>query len=205
MSLNHTHLILAGVMSPGPVPAPGGGQPRLEPIPTSGSGVTISARQAADGMTAKVREDDEGSGVASASSSIALQVFHVFGNTFQVRVQGRSGRQNTFFSAWYNPSGTAQTLPFTPSTGQTIYTNSVRPNAVQFVQDGVAGSWLDLSTVGDSQEVVVSASVSITGGQGTDWDDDTRDIQIWLRSDGYADTPLVTFRIQAYAFARAFS
>lgn len=199
MSLNHTHLILAGVMSPGPVPVP------LDPIPTSGSGVSILARQAADGLTAKVREDDEGSGVASASSSIALQVFHVFGNTFQVRVQGITGRPNTLFSAWYNPSGTAQTLPFTPNTGQTIYTNSVRPNAVQFVQDGVAGSWLDLSTVGDSQEVVVGASASITGGQGTDFDDDTRDIQIWLRSDGYADTPLVTFRIQAYAFVRAFS
>jgi hypothetical protein len=201
MSLNHTHLILAGVMSPGPVPVP------LDPIPTSGSGVSILARQAADGLTAKVREDDEGSGVASAFSSIALQVFHVFGNTFQVRVQGRAGRENTtFFSAWYPPSGSpAQTLPFTPNTGQTIYTNSVRPNAVQFVQDGVAGSWLDLSTVNASQEVIVSATASITGGQGTDSEDDTRDIQIWLRSDGYADTPLVTFRIQAYAFARAFS
>ena len=200
MSLNHTHLILAGVMSPGPVPVP------LDPIPTSGSGVSILARQAADGLTAKVREDHGPvGGVSSASSSIALQVFHVFGNTFQVRVQGRAGRTNTFFSAWYNPSGSAQTLPFTPNTGQTIYTNSVRPNAVQFVQDGVAGSWLDLSTVGDSQEVVVSASASVVGGQGVDIDDDTRDIQIWLRSDGYADTALVTFKIQAYARAEATS
>ena len=200
MSLNHTHLILAGVMSPGPVPVP------LDPIPTSGSGVSILARQAADGLTAKVREDDGPTGgVSSAFSSIALQVFHVFGNTFQVRVQGRAGRENTFFSAWYNPSGSAQTLPFSPNTGQTIYTNSVRPNAVQFVQDGVAGSWLDLSTVNDSQEVIVSATAEVTGGQGIDTDDDTRDIQIWLRSDGYADTALVTFRIQAYAYAQATS
>ena len=157
-------------------------------------------------MTAKVREDDGPTGgVSSAFSSIALQVFHVFGNTFQVRVQGRAGRENTFFSAWYNPSGSAQTLPFSPNTGQTIYTNSVRPNAVQFVQDGVAGSWLDLSTVNDSQEVIVSATAEVTGGQGIDTDDDTRDIQIWLRSDGYADTALVTFRIQAYAYAQATS
>ena len=199
MSLNHTHLILAGVMSPGPVAAP------LDPIPTSGSDVSILARQAAAGLTAKVREDAEDSGVVSSSSSIALQVFHVFGDIFQVRVQGLSGRQNTGFSAWYNPAGDPQTLPFTPSTGQTIYTNNVRPNAVQFVQDGDAGSWLDLSTVGSSQEVTVGASVSITGGADIQEDVDTRDIQIWLRSDGYADTHLVTFKIQAYAWARAYS
>ena len=191
MSLPHTFTVIGSLVQPVP----------LDPIPAG----NISARVAANGLTANVREDDSGSGVASASSSIALQAFHVFGNTLQVRVQGRSGRQNTFYSAWYNPAGQAQTLPFTPNTGQTIYTNSVRPNSIKFVQDGADGGWLDLSTVNDSQEVVVGASASVTGGQGIQTDQDTRDIEIWMRSDGYADTLLVTFKIEAYARAEAFS
>ena len=190
MSLPHIFTAVGGFVQPVP----------LDPIPSG----TVTARVAANGLTAKVREADEGGGVASASSSIKLEAIHSSANIFVVRVQGLSGRQNTLFSAWYNPAGAAQTLPFAPTTGQQIYTNNVVPTEVKFIQDGVDGGWLSLPRLG-TQSVTVGASASVDGGQGINEDTDTRDIEIWLRADGYADTSLVTFKIEASARAQAYS
>jgi hypothetical protein len=179
------------------------------PYPTG----TFTVKQYGDGETGNsvtilASESLSGAGTAQSSALITTRTTRTAnGATITFTPSGNNRTSNQYRQA---SDGTQVSFPSpsTTITGWSYAGGSSTITAVRYDVNGATGNWLPITGVGLDASIVrgSSASYSGSGGDGSSSDSDSDFIEIYLRSNEYADTKVAEFQFytQAYAAANCF-
>ena len=205
MSLPHTFLVLSGIMNKGPQVVP------LLPYPEGTFSVKqYGSNEAQNSVTVLASQSLNGIGPASSSAIITTATTRTANGgtiTFTPSGDNRSINGNQYRQ---HPDGTIAQFPTPDSTieGWSYAGGSSTITAVRYDINGATGNWVSISGIGNDASMSLGSSASYNGGggAGSTSDSDNYFVEIYIRSDEYADTKVAEFQLytQAYAYANCF-